>query len=546
MNVCVMDSPELKELYNSVKDTGESYESIKNLVNVWQLRKFNRNKNFDFTELPTKQDIENLLKERDVPNIDSTFMQEYTQEMKDILANAPRDEQGRLLAPNGKPSNLTERQYAQVRTKAFKEWFGDWEKLYRYNLSVSEINDLFDNKYNALSIEDFINRSLTYYENERKEIEDRSHEYPHLVERQRRDNDIYKNSILLLKDLISHIDTSNLKVQKQNFIKYQKAHNIDITKDIGGVYYSATNHIFFSNYGAPSSRTIYAAHEIIHAVTYNEYNNNEQFKKEVDSLYEYIKNISPNNKLYGLSSPTEMLAEVVNPDFQKFLLTIPSRKNNKSILQEIIDYIKDCFNIKGKRTALEDIIDLIKENARVITFNPNSVSKVVDENGEPLIVYHESPNVFNTFDISKKRFNVHNVNGIWASAINRKGEGYGENIYPLFINLRNPINTSIKQVKTIIELRDLENKALNDVNSDGVILDTIDKFGHEIQYYVKSPNQVKSATDNIGTFSTEDNRIDRFDTILNENNKLTEEQKQFILNSLPNLDTFIEDIYSVS
>ena len=306
MNVCVMDSSELKELYNSVKDTGESYESIKNLVNVWQLRKFNRNKNFDFTELPTKQDIENLLKERDVPNIDSVFVQEYSQEMKNILAKAPRDSQGRLLAPNGKPSNLTERQYAQVRTKAFKEWFGDWE------------ND------------------------------------------------------------------------------------------------------------------------------------------------------------------------------------------------------------------------------------PTNSSKVVDENGEPLIVYHESPNIFNTFDISKKRFNVHNVNGIWASAINRKGEGYGENIYPLFINLRNPINTSIKQVKTIIELRDLENKALNDVNSDGVILDTIDKFGYEIQYYVKSPNQVKSATDNIGTFSTEDNRIDRFDTILNENNKLTEEQKQFILDALPNLDTFIEDIYAVS
>jgi hypothetical protein len=34
-----------------------------------------------------------------------------------------------LLAPNGKPSNLTERQYAQVRTKAFIDWFGDWEKF---------------------------------------------------------------------------------------------------------------------------------------------------------------------------------------------------------------------------------------------------------------------------------------------------------------------------------------------------------------------------------------------------------------------------------
>lgn len=44
-----------------------------------------------------------------------------------ILEHAKRDENGKLLAPNGKPSNLTEKQCAQVRTKAFKEWFGDWE-----------------------------------------------------------------------------------------------------------------------------------------------------------------------------------------------------------------------------------------------------------------------------------------------------------------------------------------------------------------------------------------------------------------------------------
>lgn len=50
-----------------------------------------------------------------------------SEEEQEILNNAPRDSQGRLLAPNGKVSNLTEKQYAQVRTKAFKEWFGDWE-----------------------------------------------------------------------------------------------------------------------------------------------------------------------------------------------------------------------------------------------------------------------------------------------------------------------------------------------------------------------------------------------------------------------------------
>ena len=48
-------------------------------------------------------------------------------EEDEILARAPRNAEGQLLAPNGKPSNLTEKQYAQVRTKAFKRWFGDWE-----------------------------------------------------------------------------------------------------------------------------------------------------------------------------------------------------------------------------------------------------------------------------------------------------------------------------------------------------------------------------------------------------------------------------------
>ena len=53
--------------------------------------------------------------------------EEYSKEMQDILDEAPRDSKGNLLAPNDKKSNLTERQYAQVRTKAFKDWFGDWE-----------------------------------------------------------------------------------------------------------------------------------------------------------------------------------------------------------------------------------------------------------------------------------------------------------------------------------------------------------------------------------------------------------------------------------
>ena len=52
--------------------------------------------------------------------------EEYSQEMQSIKDQAIAN--GTFMkAPNGKPTNLTERQWLQVRTDAFKNWFGDWE-----------------------------------------------------------------------------------------------------------------------------------------------------------------------------------------------------------------------------------------------------------------------------------------------------------------------------------------------------------------------------------------------------------------------------------
>ena len=44
-----------------------------------------------------------------------------------------------MKAPNGEPTNLTEEQWANVRTKAFKDWFGDWELVAK---SISEAKEL--------------------------------------------------------------------------------------------------------------------------------------------------------------------------------------------------------------------------------------------------------------------------------------------------------------------------------------------------------------------------------------------------------------------
>jgi hypothetical protein len=47
-----------------------------------------------------------------------------------------------LLAPNGKPSNLTPEQYKLVRTLEFKAWFGDWENLYFTKVNDSGIDEV--------------------------------------------------------------------------------------------------------------------------------------------------------------------------------------------------------------------------------------------------------------------------------------------------------------------------------------------------------------------------------------------------------------------
>lgn len=62
------------------------------------------------------------------------------EERESILNKAKRDSSGKLLAPNGNPSNLSEELYAVVRTKAFKNWFGDWENNPKNSSKVVDEN----------------------------------------------------------------------------------------------------------------------------------------------------------------------------------------------------------------------------------------------------------------------------------------------------------------------------------------------------------------------------------------------------------------------
>lgn len=71
-----------------------------------------------------------------------------------------------MKAPNGKPTNLTEDQWIQVRSRAFKGWFGDWDGVSEYSdLSDKELVDLQD-RYRELRDESRSSSDYNRYDQE--------------------------------------------------------------------------------------------------------------------------------------------------------------------------------------------------------------------------------------------------------------------------------------------------------------------------------------------------------------------------------------------
>ena len=69
-----------------------------------------------------------IFNENDLQITDHTRFRtsQYTPEEQDIIERA-RQNGTYMKAPNGADTNLTHKQWAQVRTRSFKDWFGDWE-----------------------------------------------------------------------------------------------------------------------------------------------------------------------------------------------------------------------------------------------------------------------------------------------------------------------------------------------------------------------------------------------------------------------------------
>ena len=319
-----------------------------------------------------------------------------------------------MKAPNGKPTNLTERQWVQVRTPSFIKWFGDWLKAFKINnlirskaLDISSYKTTAENAkevYKAIGSvtnEDtnmnvaFVNKALG------KIIRHKGYD-PRLIGALK---ELFASAILMNEekpDFTTPRADGSIHKQKNNIISF--THFINKVEIDGKSY--------FVRYTVQNLRT-----------------------RKPDGIHEFHSQQLTDIKISN--------ADIVSA---LFLQANPPAVASDLKLASFLKEVNDC-------------------------------SKVVDENGEPLVVYHGAKHpFFDTFNMgkseeerayenvpentawftsSKEVAKTYSANGSFESPIYQKpfeedydfyddeGGFYGAT-YSVFLNIRNPYTFDFK------------------------------------------------------------------------------------------------------
>ncbi len=227
------------------------------------------------------------------------------------------------------------------------------------------------------------------------------------------------------------------------------------------------------------------------------------------------------NETVSLKIPVEKL--VLDDMFDDELhFRIPLKNKNDTL--NVSNYLIDKSNTDNVQIKSDNFKNWFGDWEN----NPSKASKVVNEDGTPKAVYHGTTSNFTTFDT--QRFNTRENSGDYV------GEGffftdkestakkYGSSIMPVYLNLRNPLiinteNDGKKFRSTFLNMYQKGNKKLRDLiggdydyfsimkENPSAIRQELQRRGYDGlidnlygQYAVFNSEQIKSATDNIGTF----------------------------------------------
>lgn len=365
-----------------------------------------------------------------------------------------------MKAPNGKRTNLTEEQWVRVRTPNFKKWFGDWETL----AVINEIKDM-----SAKPVK-----------------------------------------------LHEALDKAGIKEAFKNFGEVANE------RDGRKVVFPSASAGKIRRHKGFDSNTIIKHFKSLFKASIPILSEKEEIKEghkahgNIESVEHYVNKFSVNGSEYYIR------------------FTVPIIRNDRSAgnvhssaISEVSIYKNGDSTLYPLNTAGSSSPSFIdrKLSDFLNSVKPENVSKVVDENGEPVAVYHGTPK-FDRFSIFKKGSGGYLGPAIYFTNLKTYAQKYenkwgdGGNLYDVFISLKRPlIVKSVNPAKEILKtiygkdsvydrrsqkqsydtkiLSSADIKKLQSKGYDGVIWE----YGGSKEYAVYDSSKIKSATDNIGTYS---------------------------------------------
>jgi len=322
------------------------------------------------------------------------------------------------------------------------------------------------------------------------------------------------NSIVNNKSIILPIGTSGSG--KSTWIRkiQNETNNAFIVVEPDAIRYEITG----SKSNKSKDKEVYelAYKRIISAVNENKsviFDTTNLKKERRQELYNALKSVKDVNFKYKLMPLNPELAK------QRIKRDLQEGKDRANVPDETIN--------RHAKSYKQMLIDIKNENISNVVSKTN-VSKVVDENGEPLMVYHGSKKKFDTFDKQLKAQNTGSSlakQGFFFTPNKKLAYKYGEINYPVFLNIQNikildevnyPDDEGFIQDKLIEEIElsgDIE--YIKKLNKDGAKIEFNFKKGKTIEYITFNSNQIKSALlptqQQKEEFDLNENKIGEFD-----------------------------------
>ena len=375
-----------------------------------------------------------------------------------------------MKAPNGKPTNLSEKQWAQVRTTPFKNWFGDWEKAAR-------IEKVRRSKAVVISGSE------------------------------------YKDKYELNRDSAKEWIKDNLRGE----------YTIADTEEIVSLTKVGANKV--TSHGMSNKahlQSIAAIPQLIRHAIFIEERPNEKHNNKYDSYKYYICGLK-----IGTTDYTVKLTIGVKSGKKYYDHALTEIEKGK-----LLDRINDQADKKGFTTTgdapLQSYALSIGKDSKLLSILQTNSSKVVDENGEPMVVYHgtlaDGLRQFSTdfigsrysydekgfFFISNRKIaDDYAVSEFDASRRGEVIDAYVSLGNPLVVNSewcrKNGLGSNVFKDNDVIEFWDNYQSLIVEESeqNDGVIV-TDGETSMVVAFF---PNQIKSATGNNGNFSTTEDDI---------------------------------------